>query len=102
MRRYGRESGVDGLAAATTTIDLGEFAVGASEADLESFDLAEPAFAFGLGDAGDEVVADLGDAGPLGRFGPEHGAPEAPLTEPAAEFGHVARFPGGSAASLPA
>ena len=34
-----------------------------------------PAFAFGFGDAGDEVVADLGDAGPLGLvcFNPQEG-----------------------------
>jgi hypothetical protein len=45
---------------------LGELVAGAGEADLESFDFSEPAFAFGFGDAGGEVVADLGDAGPLG------------------------------------
>src|SRR6516162_7928399 len=58
-------------------VDLGEFVVGAGEADLESFDLAEPAFAFGFGDAGGEVVADLSDVWPLGGVGPEHGAAEA-------------------------
>ena len=31
-------------------VDLGEFVVGPGEADLESFDFAEPAFAFGGGD----------------------------------------------------
>src|SRR5947199_355093 len=51
----GRESEVDGLTAAAATVDLGEFVVGAGEADLESFDLAEPAFTFGFGDAGGEV-----------------------------------------------
>jgi hypothetical protein len=39
-------------------VGLGEFAVG-SEADLESFGLAGSAFGLGLGDAGEEVVADL-------------------------------------------
>jgi hypothetical protein len=58
-------------------VDLGEFVFGSGEADLESFDFAEPAFALGFGDAGDEVVADLGDAGPLGRVGPVEGASEA-------------------------
>ena len=45
-------------------VDLGELVLGASEADLESFDFAEPAFdfaepafVFGFGDAGGEVVA---------------------------------------------
>lgn len=34
---------------------LGEFVFGSGEADLESLDFAEPAFAAGLGYAGDEV-----------------------------------------------
>ena len=50
---------------------------GAGEADLESFDLAEPAFAFGFGDAGGEVVADLDQAVALGGVGPEHRAADA-------------------------
>jgi hypothetical protein len=73
---WGRKAKVDELATAVVA-DLGEFVVGAGEADLESFDFAEPAFVFGFGYAGCEAVADLGDAGPLGRVGPEHGAPEA-------------------------
>jgi hypothetical protein len=40
-------------------VDLGELVAGAGEADLESFDFAEPAFVFGFGDAGVEVAADL-------------------------------------------
>ena len=44
-------------------VDLGKFVVGSGEADLESFDFAEPAFAFGFGDAGGEVVADLDQTG---------------------------------------
>jgi len=77
--RVGRDSGdadVHGLSAGAP-VDLGELVVGAGEADLESFDLAEPAFAFGFGDAGSEVVADFSDAGPLGGVGPEHGAADA-------------------------
>ncbi len=46
-------------------VDLGELVGGAEEADLESFDFAESAFVLGFGDAGDRVVADLGNAGPL-------------------------------------
>jgi hypothetical protein len=46
---------------------LGELVAGAGQADLEAFGFAVPAFAFGFGDAGDEVVVDLGDAGPLGE-----------------------------------
>lgn len=37
-----------------------EFLSCAGEADLQFLDLAEPAFSLGLGDAGDQVVADLG------------------------------------------
>ena len=39
-------------------VGLGDLVVGGGEADLESFGFAGPAFAFGLGDAGQEVVAD--------------------------------------------
>ncbi|MEU2494082.1 hypothetical protein [Streptomyces sp. NPDC007883] len=35
-----------------TPVDLGELILGVGEADLESCDLAEPAFALGFGDAG--------------------------------------------------
>jgi hypothetical protein len=62
--------------------DLGEFVVGADEADLESFDLAESAFTLGFGDAGGEVVADLDESLALGGVGPEHGAADACLTCP--------------------
>ena len=43
-------------------VEVGEFLAGAGEADLESVDFAEPAFASGFVDAGEEVVADLLDA----------------------------------------
>lgn len=49
-------------------VDPGEFLRCASEADLESFDFAKPAFPLGLGDAGDEVVADVDESCPLGRI----------------------------------
>jgi hypothetical protein len=59
---------VDGLVLALQgRVDLGELVLGAGEADLEALDLAEPAFAFGLGDAVVQVVPDLLEAGPLGR-----------------------------------
>src|SRR6266536_3272424 len=58
-------------------VELGELVVGAGEADLQSLDLAEPAFAFGLGDAGDEVVADLHQPVALGRVGPQQRASDA-------------------------
>jgi hypothetical protein len=56
------------------SVDLGELVVGAGKADLESFDLTEPAFAFFFCDAGLQVVADLDDAIALGGIGPMHRA----------------------------
>src|SRR5260370_29677830 len=61
----GGHSKADRGGGAGAPVDLGELVLGAGEADLESFGFAEPAFAAGFGDAGDEVAADLGDAGPL-------------------------------------
>lgn len=46
---------------------MGEFVIGAGEADLESFNLAEPSIADGFGDAGLQVVADLLQPRPLRR-----------------------------------
>jgi hypothetical protein len=57
----------DGLGAAGGGhVGLGEFAGGGGEADLEAFGFAGPAFAFGFGDAGVEVVADFFQAAALG------------------------------------
>ncbi|MBB6347284.1 hypothetical protein FHU36_003829 [Nonomuraea muscovyensis] len=58
----GGHAEVDGGSAASSFVELSELVFGASQADAKSFDLAERAFAFSLGDAGFEVVADLGDA----------------------------------------
>ena len=71
-----RRSGVaDGgghaeVGAVGAAVDLGSLVLGAGEADFPAFSFAGPAYVFGFGDAGDEVVADLGDAGPLGGVGP--------------------------------
>ncbi|MFD5385106.1 hypothetical protein ACFWMG_09105 [Streptomyces sp. NPDC127074] len=55
---------------------------GGGEADLESFDFAEPAVAAGFADAFAEVLADLDEAGPLTAA-----APPAPATfSPTEEF----------------
>jgi hypothetical protein len=62
-------------------VGLGEFAGGGGEADLESFGFAGPAFAFGLGDAGLAVVADLFEAVSLGGVDSQEGASDAPLTD---------------------
>src|SRR5215471_10812481 len=79
--------------------DLGEFVFGSGEADLESFHFAEPAFALGFGDAGGEVVADLGEALFLGGVGPEHGAADAGVLVGA---GGRERAPAGSGGDLAA
>ena len=63
---------MDGLGAAGGGgVGLGEFLFGTGEADLESFGFAGPAFTFGFGDAGQEIVADLLEAWPLGGVDPE-------------------------------
>src|SRR5450756_2352400 len=64
---------------ARAAVDLGELVLGAGEADFEAVDFAEPAFSFGFADAVEEVVADLGDAGPLAGVGPVHAAPQAAM-----------------------
>jgi hypothetical protein len=62
-------------------IELAELLFGASQADLETLDLAEPAFRLGFGDSGDQVVADLGKPCPLGRVRSEERASDTSLTE---------------------
>lgn len=45
-----RDPEIDGpMGTVLLCTELGKFVLGASEADLESFDFAEPSFAFGLG-----------------------------------------------------
>jgi hypothetical protein len=57
------------VAAGGDLVHLGELRAGAGEADLQALGFAEPALGFGFGDSGDEVVADLFEAGPGGRVG---------------------------------
>jgi hypothetical protein len=67
----GGDAELDGLVAAGgDLVHLGEFGVGAGEADLQSFGFAEPTVGLGFGDAGGEVVADLGEAVPGGGVWP--------------------------------
>ena len=74
----GGNAEADGLAAADSDlVHLGELGLGAGEADLQAFGLAEPALGFGLGDAGDEVVADLHQAGSGGGVGAQQRAAQA-------------------------
>lgn len=58
-------------------IEPAELLLGTSQADLETFDLAEPAFRLGFGDSGDQVVADLGKPCPLGGVRSEERASDA-------------------------
>ena len=83
----GGYSEADGLGpAGGGGVGLGELAGGCGEADLESFGFSGPVFAFGFGDAGVEVVADLFQAVALGGVDAEEGASDAPLTELVAMF----------------
>ena len=76
-------SEVDHGAAAVSSdlVHLGEFLAGGGEADLQALGFAGPAFALGFADAGDQVVADLGQPWPLGGVGPQQRAADVPLTE---------------------
>lgn len=56
------------MGSARLSIELRKLVLGACEADLQALHLVEPAFALGLSDAGDEVVADVGEPRPLGRI----------------------------------
>lgn len=60
-----------GPAAGSDLVHLAEFLLGGGEADLQAVGLAGPAFALGFGDAGGQVVADLGQPWPLGGVGTE-------------------------------
>ena len=62
-------------------VGLGEFVVGGGEADFESLGFAGPAFAFGFGDAVQEVVADLFESAALGGVDSQEGASDAGFSE---------------------
>ncbi|AXG80737.1 hypothetical protein DVK44_27065 [Streptomyces paludis] len=66
-----RKTKINDAGAGGAPVKLGEFLLSSGEADLEPLDLAEPAFAFGLGDAGDQVVTDVDEPCLLGRIRPE-------------------------------
>jgi hypothetical protein len=78
----GGDAEADGLGAACGgPAGLGEFAVRGGEADAESFGFAGPAFAFGFGEAGQEVVADFFEAVALGGVDSQEGASDAGFSE---------------------
>ncbi|MEU9115188.1 hypothetical protein AB0D04_26240 [Streptomyces sp. NPDC048483] len=73
----GGDAKVHGRMLPVAPIELAELLLSASQADLETFDLAEPAFPLGFGDSGDsgdQVVADLDKPCPLGWIRPEERA----------------------------
>jgi hypothetical protein len=72
---------MDGCPAGGEVVELGEFLFRGGQADLESFGFAVPALAFSLGDAGQQVAADVFQPWALGRVNAEERAPEVPLTE---------------------
>lgn len=61
----GGQAQEDGGLLLLLSIDLGDLILGGGEAGKQSFDFAEPPFAFGFGDPVFEVVADLFEAGLL-------------------------------------
>ena len=63
--------------AASDLVHRVELLLGGLESGFQPGDLAEPAFAAGLGDAGLEVVADLQQPGLLGRVRPKLRASDA-------------------------
>jgi hypothetical protein len=65
---------VDGVVLGGELVELVEFLAGSGEADLESVDFAQPAFASGFVDAGEQVVADLLDAVAAGGLWPQEWA----------------------------
>ena len=67
----GWDAELDGLSGsgAGHLLDLGEFGAGSGEADLEAFDFAEPSFAAGFFDPGQQVLADIEEALALGGVG---------------------------------
>src|SRR5260370_36943506 len=88
---------VDGLGAADCGgVGLGELVVRGGEADLESFGFAGPAFAFGLGDAGEEAVADVLQAAALGGVDSQERAADAGLINAAGPVGAAAGAEGGA------
>jgi hypothetical protein len=60
---------------------LAELGVSPGKAYFQALDFAVPSFALGLGNAVDQVAADLSDPRPLGRGWPQEWASQAGLTE---------------------
>lgn len=65
---------------------------------MQAFDLAEPAFTFGFGDACGEVVADLDESVALGGVGPQQRAADAGMF---VDAGGAERTAAGAGGDLP-
>ena len=78
-----RRSEVDdgGTAAGGDFAHLGEFLPGGGEADLQALGVTDPALAACFVDAGDRVVADLGQPRVLGGVGAQQRAADAGFSE---------------------
>src|ERR1017187_2388282 len=63
-------------------VHLGDLGGRGGEADFESLGFPGPVVLLSLGDSVAQVVADAGQARPLGWVGPQEGAADVPLTEP--------------------
>lgn len=72
-----RNAEMDGVGSTGHFIELGELVLRSYEADLESFNFAGPPLTFSFGDPGEQVVADLEDAGSLDRRRAKEGAAQA-------------------------
>jgi hypothetical protein len=70
-----------GYSTGAGSADLFHFLPGSGEADLKSFDLAEPAAFGGFADALMQAGDDLGEPYPLLGVDLEHRAPQTSLTE---------------------
>ncbi|MEW2567801.1 hypothetical protein [Streptomyces sp. NPDC047070] len=91
---------VDNAVTGGLSVELGEFLLCFGKAHLEPFHIAEPSFAFGFGDAGEEVVADLDETVTLGGVGPEHRAADAGVLVDAGSAESAAACADGDLASL--
>lgn len=90
----GGDAKVHGRMLPVAPIELAKLLPSASQTDLETLDLAEPAFGLGFGDSGDQVVADLGKPCPLGWIRPEERASDTSFSELAlAGADHVSSEP---------
>ena|ERR1019366_10210647 len=81
-------------------VHLGDLGGRGGEADFESLGFAGPVVLLSLGDSVAQVVADAGDAGPLGWVGPQEGAADAAVLVDAGGGERAAAGAGGDFAAF--